>query len=160
MINVIWRLAYRAAFLGYLFLNAVRRPSTQGVLVAIWHEGHLLCVRNSYRWGWNLPGGMVRSGEDTAGAAVRELREEIGLRVDTVRLVHALDTRCFYENRHDSTRFYSLNLTERVGIVVDGREVTAAEWLLPADALTQGVIPPVRQYLESLVHGNACSAPR
>lgn len=150
MINAVWRLAYRVAFLGYLTLNALRRPHTQGVLVAIWHDGHLLCVRNSYRRAWNMPGGMVRSNEDMAEAAVRELREEIGLQVDVGRLVYALDTQCFYENRHDRTRFYSLLLAERTGIAIDGREVTEAEWLRPTDALAQGVIPPVRRYLESL----------
>ncbi|MEU1087817.1 NUDIX hydrolase [Streptomyces sp. NPDC005892] len=45
--------------------------------------GSFLLVRPTYKPGWDLPGGMVEANEPPQVAAVRELREELGL---TVRL--------------------------------------------------------------------------
>ena len=46
-------------------------------------DGHMLLVRQSYRReGWGFPGGLMRRGEDPADAAVRELREELGIDVE------------------------------------------------------------------------------
>jgi len=44
-------------------------------------DGAILLLRNSYRPGWGLPGGMLRRGEAVADAVLREVREEVGLEV-------------------------------------------------------------------------------
>ena len=44
-------------------------------------DGALLLLRNSYRPGWGLPGGMLRRGEEVIDAVTREVREEVGLHV-------------------------------------------------------------------------------
>ncbi|NIA25562.1 MAG: NUDIX domain-containing protein, partial [Gammaproteobacteria bacterium] len=58
------------------------------VVAGLFRSGHriLLCHR---RWDrcwypdvWDLPGGHVRDGEDPRQALVRELGEELGVRVD------------------------------------------------------------------------------
>jgi 8-oxo-dGTP pyrophosphatase MutT (NUDIX family) len=45
-------------------------------------DGDLLLVRQSYRDGWGVPGGLLRRREEPAAGAVREAEEEIGLVVD------------------------------------------------------------------------------
>ncbi|HWC11724.1 MAG TPA: NUDIX hydrolase [Acidimicrobiales bacterium] len=45
-------------------------------------DGALLLVRQSYRRGWTLPGGLLKRNEAPALAAVRETREEVGLEVE------------------------------------------------------------------------------
>lgn len=45
-------------------------------------DGSLLLLRNSYRRGWGLPGGLLRRGESAEDAAHREVREEIGIEVE------------------------------------------------------------------------------
>ncbi|MFF2040345.1 NUDIX domain-containing protein [Kitasatospora sp. NPDC058170] len=43
--------------------------------------GRILAVNPTYKDGWDLPGGMVEANEPPHSAAVRELREELGLDV-------------------------------------------------------------------------------
>ena len=42
-------------------------------------DGALLLVRQSYRRGWGLPGGLLKRNEEPADAAAREAQEEVGL---------------------------------------------------------------------------------
>lgn len=43
--------------------------------------GNFLLVKPTYKPGWDLPGGMVEENEPPEQAAVREVREELGLTV-------------------------------------------------------------------------------
>jgi mutator protein MutT len=58
------------------------------IAAVIEREGKLLvCQRPSHkRHGglWDLPGGKLETGEDDAAGARRELREELGLEVETI----------------------------------------------------------------------------
>jgi 8-oxo-dGTP diphosphatase len=44
-------------------------------------DGAILLVHQVYRRRWGAPGGLLERGEDPAEAAVREVREEVGLDV-------------------------------------------------------------------------------
>ena len=44
-------------------------------------DGRWLMVKPVYRQGWSLPGGLIDRGEAAADAAVREVWEELGLRI-------------------------------------------------------------------------------
>jgi len=90
MIDRAWRLAFQVGFRAMRFWWRVRRPNHDGALVAVWHGGRVLMVRQSYRQTWTFPGGSVEGGENAREAACRELAEEVGLRVEPhrLRLVH------------------------------------------------------------------------
>lgn len=47
-------------------------------------DGGVLLVRQAYRRGWGLPGGLTKRGEDIADCARREVLEEVGLDVELV----------------------------------------------------------------------------
>ena len=47
-------------------------------------DGALLLVRQSYRKGWGVPGGLLKRGETPQDAARREVLEEVGLRIELV----------------------------------------------------------------------------
>lgn len=47
-------------------------------------DGAVLLVRQVYRRGWGMPGGLTRRREPVADTARREVLEEIGLRVELV----------------------------------------------------------------------------
>lgn len=78
---------YWLAALLYEGWRRLVRPHTHGALVAIWCEEELLLVETSYRRSWSLPGGGIERGETARQAAVRELAEEVGLRVRAEQLL-------------------------------------------------------------------------
>ncbi len=58
----------------------VRRPTVFGAhALALTPEGKVILVKLRYAPGWRLPGGGRKEGEDPREAALRELREEIGM---------------------------------------------------------------------------------
>ena len=58
----------------------VARNVAPGVhAVALTAEGRIVLVKLSYARGWRLPGGGIEAGETDEQAALRELREEIGM---------------------------------------------------------------------------------
>jgi len=51
------------------------------------HAESILLVRPTYKWFWDLPGGMVEPGESPTQACAREVHEEIGVRRAVGRLL-------------------------------------------------------------------------
>lgn len=50
-------------------------------------QGDFLLVRPTYKPGWDLPGGMAEANEAPEDAAVREVKEELGLAVTLLGLL-------------------------------------------------------------------------
>ncbi len=73
----------------------VRRPRTSGAhAVALTPERRIVLVKLRYAPGWRVPGGGRRRGEYAQAAAIRELREEIGMTAyGRVRLAFELEER-------------------------------------------------------------------
>jgi ADP-ribose pyrophosphatase YjhB (NUDIX family) len=55
-------------------------------------EGRLLCVFDTFRRHWTIPGGVVDAGEDPREGAVREAVEEGGVRVEAGPLLGVFNT--------------------------------------------------------------------
>ena len=155
MINALVRAVYRLAHWGLRFLWFIRRPETTGALVAVWHRGRVLLVKNSYRSQLTLPGGYVKSREDRRTTAARELREEVGIRVQPKRLVHAYHGTHFFEYRKDTLDIFELELDDEPNVRVDDREVVSAELYTPNEALGMDVVPHLEEYLSRRVGQSA-----
>lgn len=63
-----------------------RKRVAAGVVVVDAH-GRVLLVEPAYKPGWEVPGGLVESGESPRAGAARECREELGLDVQVGRLL-------------------------------------------------------------------------
>ncbi|MEF3112392.1 NUDIX hydrolase [Streptomyces chrestomyceticus] len=50
-------------------------------------QGSYLLVQPTYKPGWDLPGGMVEANEAPEEAAVREVKEELGLTIELLGLL-------------------------------------------------------------------------
>lgn len=141
------RTAYKVAHRMLRAYWFVRRPRTEGALIALWNDGHLLLVKNSYRKEMTLPGGYVARGETPEQAAHRELLEEVGLDIPTDKFKAAFSDELPFEFRRDFLTIVELELATRPRIEIDNREVVWAGWKTPDEVLRMNVVPHVVDYL-------------
>ena len=66
-----------------------RRFSSAAVLIEN-ELGELLIVKSNYKDHWSLPGGIVDPGESPLEAAVREVEEEVGIKINPENLQLAM----------------------------------------------------------------------
>jgi 8-oxo-dGTP diphosphatase len=147
-IDRLHRLGYRLAFQTLRLYWRIAQPDTHGALVALWHRGEVLLVQNSYLSFRSLPGGSIKRRESARAAAVRELREEVGIVARADELVPVVDTVHHWGGKHDHVEIFQLELPDRPRVAVDNREVIAAEFVRPAVALSLPLFPPVRLAIE------------
>ena len=157
-VDLCFRVAYRVAYRLMRTYWAVRRPSTHGALVSLWHNGELLLVQNSYVPYRSLPGGYVGRAETSRQAAIRELREEIGISARPEELEKVFDEVKEWEGKKDHVEIFALELNRRPEIRIDQREVVAAGWFSPEQALTLNLFPPIRKIIEQ--RQRAAAVPR
>lgn len=155
----LWRTAMRFAYRAQLAWWYVRRPVIRGAYVAVWHEGRVLVIRNSYRRRLSLPAGGLKRGEAPRRAAVRELAEEVGIRVAPERLAYHGEIVNPSGYAEDHAHVFELRCERPPSFRVDGREVVWAEFMDPGEALERGVVGVVRRYLERVGPASPASAP-
>lgn len=143
-----WRLALCVAYRALLVWWRVVRPRTFGVAVAVWSGGRLLVVRHSYKPGSAIPAGRPRRGESPAEAAIRELREEVGLHAAPTLLRPAARIVTRDLGKEDHLQVFELELPEDPALALDGREVVWAGFRTRAEALELDLETAVRAYLE------------
>ena len=134
---------------------AVLHPNTHGSLVAIWVNGRILLVKNSYVRYFNLPGGYVKVGETAVDAALRELREEVGIDVESDQLIPAIDETHIWEAKRERLEIYELELATEPQVRVDNREVTSASFHNAPEALGLLLFPPIRRHIEQKMRRTA-----
>jgi 8-oxo-dGTP diphosphatase len=147
MIDGLFRFVYRCAYQLMRLYWALLQPPTHGSLVAIWVNGRLLLIRNSYVRYFSLPGGYVGSHESSLDAALRELREEIGLTIKPDALKLSVDVSHKWEGKREHLEIFELQLETEPQIKVDNREVVAAAFYGPREALELELFPPLRQHI-------------
>lgn len=144
LVDRAWQAAYRAAYLGLRIWWRVRPVAHRGALVAVYVDGKLLLIRNSYRRGWTLPGGGVEPGEKSIDAAARELREELGLvvAIGSVPIV----VRGAWEGRPETVDIFDLTLSAEPSLHLDNREVIEARLVDPAAVSSMRLTGPAASY--------------
>lgn len=152
-----FQVAYKVAYRMMRLYWGVRRPATHGALVTLWNDGEVLLIQNSYVKYRSLPGGYVGRYETGAEAAIRELREEIGIVARPEQLERVYDEVKDWEGKRDHVEVFKLELERRPQITIDRREVIAAGWYSPARALELDLFPPIRLILEAHLRQQALS---
>jgi 8-oxo-dGTP pyrophosphatase MutT (NUDIX family) len=126
------RLGYAVAARLRVLYWFVFRPQTQGVKCVIQQDGRWLMIRNSYGKGhWTFPGGGVNRSEDPADAAIREVREEVGIDLGSVEPIGTYQSNIQF--KHDTVHCYVATVL-RPDHQIDMTEVIESGWFSP-DAL-------------------------
>jgi 8-oxo-dGTP diphosphatase len=113
-------------------------------------KGEVLLLKHRFRSGsgWGIPGGFLESGEDADEALRRELREEIGLELDAVRIYRA---RTFKRQVQIELVFLAL---AKGGSHPQSIEVERADWF-SLDSLPEGLPEEQRRLIESALRDGA-----
>jgi 8-oxo-dGTP pyrophosphatase MutT (NUDIX family) len=126
LVDGLYRIAYRYGYRAMRLWWRVSPPRHIGVGVLILHQGRVLAVRHSYRQGLGIPGGRIDAGEAPEQAAIREIREELGLDLS--------DARFDYLQFARSTHYFRTVLDAEPIIRIDNREIIEAVFLTPDQA--------------------------
>ncbi len=120
---------------GRRFEHHVVRLARVAIAVVLDGQGRVLLMwRHRFvpdAWGWELPGGIVEDGEDSAACAARETEEETGWSPGQLRpLISFQPMVGMVDTPHDL--FLAQNAT-KVGEPTDQEEVSKVEWVALAD---------------------------
>jgi len=124
------------------------QPRVHGVYVAVWYDGQLLLVENSYRPQFYFPSGGVRSGERPLEAARRELKEEVGIDLPPERFSLAFEMQLHHNNMRDRVYTYEVLLKEPPALAIDRREVVTAGFITANEARKLDLAAVVREYVK------------
>ncbi len=123
---------------------------TVGALVL--HEsGQILLVR-SYKWKnlLSVPGGHIEVGEQSEDAVRREVKEEVGLDVEPVKLLliqQAIYPKNFTLHKHFIFIDY-LCISKSKEVKIDNREIQGYLWIEPQEALKEDL----EEYTRNLIN--------
>jgi 8-oxo-dGTP diphosphatase len=82
------------------------KPASSGVMFFNDAE-EILIVKPNYRNGWQLPGGVLEKNESPIEGGIREVKEEIGLTIKSLKLLSVMYATKFSEEgeRYDGIHF-------------------------------------------------------
>lgn len=118
-----WRIALGLAFPIYRRLRLWRGHAVGGAVVAIRAPDDVLVVRHSYRPRLHLVGGGIEPGERARDAAIREVREEIGLAPPATALTEVGRIRRGFRAVDEVDTLFEWRVERLPEARVDGREV-------------------------------------
>jgi 8-oxo-dGTP diphosphatase len=123
-----------------------------GVFAVIERDGrYLLARRRDIGW-WNLPGGGLEAGETVDEGLVREVREEVGVEIEIVRLVGVYSK----PGKQEVVLAFLCRLRDPQAQPTTSEEVSEVAWFSP-DALPADLLPKHRQRIEDALLGR-CEA--
>jgi nucleoside triphosphatase len=126
-------------------------------------KGEILLVR-SYKWGtkYTVPGGHIELGERSETAVKREIREEVGLEVEPVRLLlvqEAIYPADYIKHEHYIFLDY-LCRTNSSEVKLDGKEIQEYVWTTPNAALQMELESFTRNLVEAYMRGESAKKER
>jgi len=119
-----------------------------GAQVLVWYQDSILIIQNSYREGYYLPGGGIGRGELPVCAAARELREETGIVVNEFELEDLGPVNYEIQGVPVRDYIYKVSLRSYQEPLVDGLEVTDANFWRRRKVLKIPQLQHLHQFLE------------
>ncbi|MFD5329328.1 NUDIX domain-containing protein [Streptomyces sp. NPDC127092] len=111
-------------------------------------DDRFLLVDPTYKAGWEFPGGVVEPGEAPARAGIREVAEEIGLRLETVPRLLLVDWERPQPPGYGGLRLLfdggRLHSADAERLLLPGAELRA--WRFVTEEEAADLLPPVRYH--------------
>lgn len=109
-------------------------------------QDRVLLVDPTYKPGWEFPGGVVEAGEAPAQAGIREVAEELGLRLETVPKLLVVDWEAPKPPAYGGLRFLfdggRLRGDAAAQLLLPGSELRG--WRFVTEQEAAGMLPPTR----------------
>lgn len=122
----------------------------RGALVAVWSDGRILLIQKSYRKAWSVPGGLVKKGETRKQGAVRETFEEVGICLEQRTLAFIAEMPGEL-GPNDRAHLFEVEVDTPLDVVIDGREIVKAEFVMPEEALNRVLDRQIEGYVRGRV---------
>lgn len=118
--------AYKLAYQLLRIYWFIFRPQIYGVKCLIEFEGSILMIRNTYGdMRWTFPGGGFKRNESPEMAAAREVLEEVGISLTTLRSLGQYTSTDGY--KRDTVNCYAGRVTTP-GFKIERNEIYEAAW--------------------------------
>lgn len=132
------------------------RPSAHGAHVVLRirsetpYEDEILVVRHSYKPGLSVPCGGIHRGESAQNGALRELFEEVGIRLRPDQLLDRGEIFLIQDGRRDHGYFFECILppAARPEVKIDQREIIWADFVPESRLAELDLLPHLQHYLE------------
>jgi len=120
----------------FLIFQGTRRSR-----IVVTSDDQLLLVQDRFSlWyddnGWSIPGGGMHKGENETDAAVRELKEELGIEANAANLSQIWEGRIRNKGMSYKAYFFILRLPEPSQIQLQKTELKDAKWFPLSDLPT------------------------
>ena len=114
------------------------------------HEDEILVVRHSYKPGLSVPCGGIHRKESARDGALRELFEEVGIRLHPEQLSAKGEIFLIQDGRKDHGHFFECVLPQdaRPEVRIDEREIIWADFLPESELRRLDLLPHLSRYLD------------
>ena len=102
---------------------------------------------------WDIPGGTVECMELPSEAAVRETKEEVGLKVKVSSIIYEASKRDFNKNTVFTTLIYECKIIGNADILLDYEEHSEYQWIIPEKILNMDdnlLVTYMKELIENL----------
>lgn len=124
-----------------------------GVAVAVINEKGQILLQKRPNGIWGIPGGLLELGESTEEAGRREVKEETGVEIGTLQLLHVFSGKQYFVKLPNGDQFYPVTIAyvskdiKNSTINVDGIESIDAKFFHPRK-LPENVSPLILSLID------------
>jgi len=98
---------------------------------------------------WELPGGKIENQESREDAIVRELKEELGIKVEAVSLHQTMSHQ--YDDRLVELSIYNINEYQGLAKGIEGQQI---KWIMPNDLYNYELLPTMKAFIDGITLPN------